>query len=335
MQTYELLVKERSVLPNSADMTLVRTSIGIDQVHVMFDNSEWLDFPVSITFGNGDTVITQSLTTSALTDIDGWVAEGTCVIPWEVVQDNGAIRVTLQGTDQSGNHIITAYGAPLTVEECGDTLNGDIPSDVPTIDEWNQAYAQAQIAINALQSKLDECDAAIAEMQQYTPTAATSESLGLVQPDNETITVDENGVISSNGYTLPTAASNVLGGVQVSGNTIEIDEFGTIDVTDEIAQAADVVGAAFDTAYEDGELVSATVKPESLPIATDESIGGVIPDGTTVTVDEDGVISANASYELPVADASTLGGIKVGSGLAIDANGVLSVDIPDGDSTSY
>ena len=34
----------------------------------------------------------------------------------------------------------------------------------------------------------------------------------------------------------------------------------------------------------------------------------------------------DSEYELPIASSETLGGIKVGSGLAIDANGVLSAD---------
>lgn len=38
---------------------------------------------------------------------------------------------------------------------------------------------------------------------------------------------------------------------------------------------------------------------------------------------------------LPKASSSTLGCIKVGSGLQVDSDGVLSVSIPDGDSTSY
>lgn len=267
MQTYEILVRERSVLPNSADMTLVRTSVGIDQVHVMFDNAEWLDFPISITFGNGDTVITQSLTTSAISGSDEWVAEGTCVIPWEVIQDSTeSLRVTLQGTDSGGDHIITAYGAPLKVEECGDTASGDIPSGAPTQSEWEQAYANAQVAINSLQSKLDECDAAIAEMQQYTPQAATSETLGLVQPDNETITVDENGVITANAYTLPTAASNVLGGVMV-GNTLKISEIGALNVADSIINASGGVvdgylheGAFYEDAEHTTEITGAAGK---------------------------------------------------------------------------
>ena len=57
------------------------------------------------------------------------------------------------------------------------------------------------------------------------PTKATSSTLGLVKPDNSTITVDSDGVISSSGgtsYTLPTASTSTLGGVKVDGSTITI-----------------------------------------------------------------------------------------------------------------
>ncbi len=297
MQTYEILVRERSVLQNSADMTLVRTSIGIDQVHVMFDSAEWLDFPISITFGNGDTIITQSLTVSALTDIDGWVAEGTCTIPWEVSQDLGAIRVTLQGTDSSGNHIITAYGAPLTVEECGDTASGTVPQPAPSQSEWEQAYANAQTAINALQSKLDECDDAIEQMEAWTMPTATTSTLGAVKPDGESITVDQDGTIHGQStYDLPTAASNVLGGVMV-GTTLKISELGALNVSDDISEAvetSEIIAGAFDVTGEVGE-ETATLKESALPIASDTDLGGVKVDGTTITVDANGVISVALS----------------------------------------
>lgn len=42
-----------------------------------------------------------------------------------------------------------------------------------------------------------------------------------------------------------------------------------------------------------------------------------------------------ASGTLPIASANTLGGVKIGEGLAIDENGVLSVDLPNGDEVSY
>lgn len=50
--------------------------------------------------------------------------------------------------------------------------------------------------------------------------------------------------------------------------------------------------------------------------------------------------SGGGSYILPIASAATLGGIKIGSGLAIDENGVVSVvggvsDLPNGDEVEY
>lgn len=47
-----------------------------------------------------------------------------------------------------------------------------------------------------------------------------------------------------------------------------------------------------------------------------------------------------STYELPYASATTLGGIKIGNGLIIDENGVVSVDasimdLPNGDGVSY
>ena len=38
---------------------------------------------------------------------------------------------------------------------------------------------------------------------------------------------------------------------------------------------------------------------------------------------------------LPVASTSTLGGVKVGTGLAIDANGVLSLDVASASGVSF
>ena len=64
----------------------------------------------------------------------------------------------------------------------------------------------------------------------------------------------------------------------------------------------------------------------TLPAASASSLGGVIPDGTTITVDGSGNISAApGGYTLPQAASNILGGIKIGSGLSIDAGGVVTV----------
>lgn len=63
--------------------------------------------------------------------------------------------------------------------------------------------------------------------------------------------------------------------------------------------------------------------------ATTTSPGLVKVDGTTITINSAGVLSSTGGgggggYTLPVASASTLGGIKVGSGLSVTADGTLS-----------
>lgn len=64
--------------------------------------------------------------------------------------------------------------------------------------------------------------------------------------------------------------------------------------------------------------------------ATTYSPGFVKIDGSTITIDSNGVISAvggggsGSGYVLPPASATTLGGVKVGSGLSVTADGTLS-----------
>jgi len=55
------------------------------------------------------------------------------------------------------------------------------------------------------------------------------------------------------------------------------------------------------------------------------SVLGKVKVGTNLSIDGNGVLSADAApYTLPTASDSVLGGVKVGSGLAIDGNGILS-----------
>lgn len=64
-----------------------------------------------------------------------------------------------------------------------------------------------------------------------------------------------------------------------------------------------------------------------LPIASATTLGG-IKVGTNLTIEEDGTLNAESTeYNLPVATSSTLGGIKIGSGLNISNDGTASVDV--------
>lgn len=64
----------------------------------------------------------------------------------------------------------------------------------------------------------------------------------------------------------------------------------------------------------------------ALPTASTTVLGGVKIDGTTITIDANGVITAVAgSYTLPKATTTVLGGVKVdGTTITVDSNGVIS-----------
>ncbi|MCM1324153.1 MAG: hypothetical protein NC218_08320 [Acetobacter sp.] len=92
--------------------------------------------------------------------------------------------------------------------------------------------------------------------------------------------------------------------------------------------------------YRDGagnhttEVVDGDNFREIIPGATNTQTGLVKPDGTTITVDTDGTLHGANTYELPIASSTTLGGVKVGKGLKVDIDGVLTTsgggsDTPD------
>ena len=62
--------------------------------------------------------------------------------------------------------------------------------------------------------------------------------------------------------------------------------------------------------------------------ATTEILGGVKPDGGTITIDEDGTLHGANTYELPVAAANSLGGIKVdNTDINITEDGVIHLGV--------
>jgi len=284
MQTYEILVQNRAVRANSPDMTLVRTSVGIDQVHILFDNAEWLGFPVTITFANGNVAVTQAL---ALTELnsDKWVAEATVPVPHEVIDMVGTIRVTVQGTDSEGRHIITAKGAPLGVEEAGDLVSGEPPSGAPAVDQWHQAYSDAVTAANDARTAVtmleDRMDAILANAQASLQEAvdsvlkpATRDSLGIVQVGNN-LSITDDGVLS--------AVDQSVG--QTIGGLTEVQELLLYNLQL-------LAYYSFDATFTDQNILEegATVKPTALPIATNDELGMSRPDGTTISIDKDGVL---------------------------------------------
>ena len=275
MQTYELTVEGRTVKANSDDTTLVRTSIGIDQVHVLFDSAEWLDFPLTVTFAQkGVRPVTDSLVVSRVYDSDRWVAEATCTVPYEVIQMVGKIRVTFQGTDSDGRHIITALGYPLSVEEAGDVAVGDIPSDAPTVDQWRQAYADAMAAANAAQSLVSNLEGRLEQMVAEATASIEDEISGVLVPAT---TSTLGSVVVGSG--LAVTDEGVLSSVETNGITRE--------QASQIANLARLAYFAFDTTIDQDGILreDVMVKGSALPV-----------DGTTISINESGGLCVAFGY---------------------------------------
>ena len=125
----------------------------------------------------------------------------------------------------------------------------------------------------------------------YKLTPATTEILGGVKPDGETITIDEDGTLhGANTYELPVAAADSLGGIKVDNTDINITEDGVIH----------------------------------LGVASIDTLGGVKIDGDSIAINEDGTIFAvPKGLDFSAIAAAMTGGNQ--EGIEITANNELEV----------
>ena len=153
-------------------------------------------------------------------------------------------------------------------------------------------------------------------------------------------------------YTLPTASTTELGGVKIDGTTITIDANGVVSATVGASTWSTITGKPFtsfgtsisvvdgvaDVADDGHNHVINNIDglQDALDgkVATVEGKGLSTEDYTTTEKNKLSGIAENANnYTLPTASSSVLGGVKVGTNLSIDANGVLSATGGGGGST--
>jgi len=178
----------------------------------------------------------------------------------------------------------------------------------------------------------------------YSLPVATDQVLGGVKQGSN-VTIDANGVISAQTGPTYTAGTNV----QISDQNV----ISATDTTYSVATQSDAgLMSASDKTKLDG--IATGANNYVLPEATAQVLGGV-KQGTNVSIAADGTISAtdttytdatqsdaglmsatdktkldgidnNANnYTLPAATSSTLGGVIVGSGISVAADGTISV----------
>jgi hypothetical protein len=146
------------------------------------------------------------------------------------------------------------------------------------------------------------------------------------------LNVIANGTIS---LAAPTGAN--IGGVK-AGTGISIDSNGVISVTE--------VGGVTSVSGQTGAVVvsavdTSTASGTSLITGSGATTGTIsirrLVAGTGITLAPDGnnnlTITSSGGYTLPAATTTTLGGVIVGSGLSVAANGTISVTSPGGVSS--
>lgn len=151
------------------------------------------------------------------------------------------------------------------------------------------------------------------------------------------ITIDSNNVISATGssggsYTLPIANRHTLGGVKVesSGYVAELGRYVEMDEENKLYVPIPAAGlnnpGVISVSWQNFSLTRDSYGRECVlnlnkPEMINKYLGGVCPDGTTITMTDKGIISS----VVPAATTSTLGGVKPdGVSITITADGTIS-----------
>ena len=180
-------------------------------------------------------------------------------------------------------------------------INASASGNVNNGDTTTEAISKLINQIKALQNKTVDLSG------YYTKTETDSKYVakqGYVE-----FTQDEKNKLSGlNNYTLPAASADTLGGVKV-GTGLAIANDGTLSAT---PQTVDLSGYYTKTET-DSKYV---VKVNGKSLSTND-----------YTTAEKTKLNSLNNYTLPAASADTLGGVKVGTGLAINSSGVLSASV--------
>ena len=243
----------------------------------------------------------------------------------------------------SGTDVETALGTmPTTstveglISAAIDDLIDGAPATYDTlkeISEWISTHtSEYEALIAAIAGKVDKVEGKGLSTEDYT-TAEKTKLAGIEA--------------SANNYTLPTATASALGGIKVGAN-LAIDSSTGVLSGDYSAATTSAAGlmSSTDKAKLDGIAAGATaVTVDSAMSSTSENpvqnkviyteLAGKVDTETGKGLSTNdytdaektklaGIEAGANNYSLPAATTSALGGVKVGSNLAVDANGVIS-----------
>ena len=244
---------------------------------------------------------------------------------------------------QSGTDLETALTTIPTTETVegliSDAIDAHIDGAPATYDtlkeisDWIATHQDEYAAlIAAIAGKVDKVEGKQLSTEDYT-TAEKTKLAGI-----------EAG---ANNYTLPTATASALGGVKVGANLAIDSSTGVLsgDYSAATTSAAGLMSATDKTKLDgiaegatavtvDSTISSSSTNPvENQAIYTalagkvDTETGKGLSTNDYTTTEKTklaGIEDGANNYTLPAATTSALGGVKVGTNLAVDANGVIS-----------
>ena len=253
----------------------------------------------------------------------------------------------------SGTSVETALGTMPTTETVNglisaaiDALIDGAPATYDTLKEisdWIATHqSEYEALIAAIAGKVDKVEGKGLSTEDYT-TAEKTKLAGIEA--------------NANNYTLPTATASALGGVKVGANLAIDSTTGVLsgDYSAASSSAAGLMSAADKTKLDgieagataitvDSAISSSSTNPvENQAIYTalagkvDTETGKGLSSNDYTDTEKTklaGIEAGANNYSLPTAAAGRLGGVKVGSNLAIDANGVLSGNYSNASSSA-
>ena len=151
----------------------------------------------------------------------------------------------------------------------------------------------------------------------YTLPVATNGTLGGVMV-GAGLAITSSGVLSTTVQSIPVASATILGGIKI-GSGLAIDSSTGIASVDLPTASATILGGVkvgSGLSIDSSGVLSTSAS--AISIASPTSLGG-IKNGTSISVDQ----TTGVTNIVP-ATSSQIGGVIIGSGLAITANGVLS-----------
>ena len=220
--------------------------------------------------------------------------------------------VTLTATDgtTSSYQILALGGTTLTHEPANNRITFN--SVQPVNADWT-----AQSGLSQILNK---------PATFYTLPQASTTVLGGVRIDGTSITMASNGQISAvpSGYSLPIATNGTLGGVMI-GAGLSITNSGVLSTT---VQSIPVASATILGGIKIGSGLaidsSTGIASVDLPTASATILGGVKV-GSGLSIDSSGVLSTSASA-ISIASPTSLGGIKNGTSISVDqTTGVTNI----------